>query len=359
MAESQRDLARTLLAVLFIGALIFAAFWILRPFIVAGVWALMIVVVTWPLMLRVQKRLWGSRWLAIAVMIVLLLLVFVVPLTLAIGAIVLNADEIVLQVAELARYRVPLAPNWIADLPFVGQRIARAWAEAATLGVEGLWARLLPYAGNMTAWFVARAGNLGYLAIQFGLTLLLAAFMFAHGEIAGAAALRFGHKLGGRRGEDLVRLAAQATRGVAFGVGLTAVIQSVLGGIGLFVAGVPFAGVLTSVLFMLCLSQIGMLPVLVPAVIWVYATGHPAWGTFLLIWSLIASLVDNVIRPVLVRRNADLPLLLIFAGVIGGLIGLGLVGIFVGPVVLAVAYTLLVAWIDDKPTPTELINTPP
>jgi predicted PurR-regulated permease PerM len=173
--------------------------------------------------------------------------------------------------------------------------------------------------------------------------------MYAHGEEAGAAALRLGRRLGGKRGEDLVLLAALAIRGVALGVGLTAVIQSVLGGIGLAIAGVPFAGVLTAVLFMLCITQIGMIILLIPAVIWVYWTGHPGWGTFLLVWSLIASLMDNFLRPVLVRRTADLPLLLIFAGVIGGLIAYGLIGIFVGPVVLAVAYTMLRAWLEPSP----------
>jgi len=123
----------------------------------------------------------------------------------------------------------------------------------------------------------------------------------------------------------------------------------VLGGVGLAVVGVPFAGLLTVLLFVLCIAQIGMLVVLIPAVVWVYWTGHPVWGTLLLVWSLVASLLDNVLRPLLVRRSADLPLLLIFIGVIGGLIAFGLSGLFVGPVVLAVAYTLLVTWMKEEP----------
>jgi predicted PurR-regulated permease PerM len=351
MAEPQRDLAGTLLAVLVIGALIVAAFWIVRPFMAAGIWAAMIVVVTWPVMLRLQARLWGSRSLAIALMTVILLLVFAVPLSLAIATVVANAGEIGERLRAIATLKIPEPPGWMVELPFIGPRLGDAWQEAATAGLEGLWTRLLPYAGSVTGWFVAEAGNIGFLTLQFLLTLLLAAFMYAYGEAAGSVVLRIGHRLAGHRGEDLVRLAAQAMRGVALGVGLTAVIQSVLGGIGLAVAGVPFAGVLTAVLFMLCLTQIGMLVVLIPAVIWVYWTGHPAWGTFLLVWSLVTSLMDNFLRPILVRRSADLPLLLIFAGVIGGLFAYGLVGIFVGPVILAVAYTLLMAWIGQRPAP--------
>jgi predicted PurR-regulated permease PerM len=123
-----------------------------------------------------------------------------------------------------------------------------------------------------------------------------------------------------------------------------------LGGIGLAIAGVPFAGLLTAVMLLLCIAQVGPSPVLVPAVIWLYWNGEAAWGTFLLVWSVVVVTMDNVLRPILIQRGANLPLLLIFAGVIGGLLAFGLVGIFVGPVVLAVAYTLLKAWINDRST---------
>jgi predicted PurR-regulated permease PerM len=349
MNVPQRDLMANLLGVLFIGALAVAAFWIVRPFLAAAIWAVMIVVVTWSLMLRIEARLWRRRGLAVAAMMVILLLVFFVPTALAVGTIVANAGEIAARARSVVNFRMPVAPEWVANLPFVGERIARVWHDAAAAGLEGVWSRLLPYAGSVTTWFVARAGNVGYLAVQFLLTLVFAGFMYAHGERAASAALRLANRLGGARAQDLVHLAGQATRAVALGVGLTAVIQSVLGGIGLGLAGVPFAGVLTAFMFMLCIAQIGMLVVLIPAVVWVYWSGHPAWGTFLLVWSLVTSTLDVFLRPVLVRRSADLPLILVFVGVVGGLVSFGLVGIFVGPVVLAVAYTLLLAWIEQSP----------
>jgi predicted PurR-regulated permease PerM len=134
---------------------------------------------------------------------------------------------------------------------------------------------------------------------------------------------------------------------VALGVGVTALVQAVLGGIGLAVAGVPFAGLLTAAMFVLCIAQVGALPVLVPATIWVFWQGETGWGIFLVVWSTVVGTLDNFLRPVLIRLGADLPLLLIFAGVIGGLVAFGLVGIFVGPVLLAVSYTLLDSWIAD------------
>jgi predicted PurR-regulated permease PerM len=134
---------------------------------------------------------------------------------------------------------------------------------------------------------------------------------------------------------------------VALGVVVTAVAQSMLGGIGLAVAGVPFASLLTALMFILCLAQIGPGLVLIPAVVWMYYAGDALWATVLLVFTIVAAAMDNVLRPFLIRKGADLPLLLILAGVIGGLLATGLLGIFIGPTVLAVGYTLLNAWMDD------------
>jgi predicted PurR-regulated permease PerM len=120
---------------------------------------------------------------------------------------------------------------------------------------------------------------------------------------------------------------------------------------GLVVAGVPFASVLTVVMLMLCLAQIGPVLVLVPAVVWTFWTGDTGWGTALLIWSVFVGTLDNFLRPILIKKGADLPLLLIFAGVIGGLVSFGLLGVFVGPVVLAVTYKLLESWVIEGGDP--------
>jgi predicted PurR-regulated permease PerM len=182
--------------------------------------------------------------------------------------------------------------------------------------------------------------------LQFVLTIAAAAVLYAHGEEAAAFALRFGRRLAGEHGEDAMRLSALAIRGVALGVVVTALVQALIGGVGLLIAGVPFAPVLTALMFLLAVAQIGAVPVLVVPIIWLYWTDSPGWGTFLLVVAIIAGTLDNVLRPVLIRKGADLPLLLIFVGVIGGLIAFGLIGIFVGPLVLAVSYTLLKAWMN-------------
>jgi predicted PurR-regulated permease PerM len=136
---------------------------------------------------------------------------------------------------------------------------------------------------------------------------------------------------------------------VALGVVVTALAQSLLAGVGLWVTGVPFAPVLTAVIFLLCLVQLGPALVMGPAVVWMYYSGDSFWATVLLAFTVVAAVMDNFIRPVLIRRGADLPLLLILAGVIGGLIAFGILGIFIGPTVLAIAYALLNAWMADHP----------
>jgi predicted PurR-regulated permease PerM len=348
MAEMHRDLTRTAFAVLFIAILIGFSFWILRPFLGATVWATMIVVATWPLMLAAQARLWGKRALAVTVMTLALLLVLVVPLSLAIGTIVSNADTIAGWAKSLATFKVPPPPEWLGKLPVLGGKAVLAWEQVAAVGIEELAAKAAPYAGSVTRWFVAEVGNFGMVFVQFLLTIVIAAIMYANGERAAAGVRRFGRRLAGPRGEDSIRLAGQAIRGVALGVVVTALAQSVAGGIGLAVAGVSFAAILTAVMFMLAIAQLGPLLVLAPAVIWVYWSGSTGWGTFLLIWTVAVGTMDNFLRPILIKKGADLPLILILTGVIGGLMAFGLIGIFVGPVVLAVGYTLLAAWVGEE-----------
>lgn len=338
------DIARTTLAVLFIGILTAASFWILHPFLTALVWATMIVVTTWPVMLRIQKRLRGKRALAVTVMTVALLLAFIIPFSFAVVSIIDRSDEIVTWSKSLATFTMP-PPAWVEQLPVVGPKLADRWHNLASVGQAELSERLAPHAKEIVRWLVARAGSVGMMIVQFLLTVIISAVLYANGEKAADGICLFARRLAGQNGEDAAILAARAVRGVALGVAVTAVVQSLLGGLGLAVAGVPAAGLLTAVMFILCVAQIGPTLVLIPVVVWLFWKDQPLWGTAMIVWTIIVGTIDNFIRPFLIKRGADLPLLLIFAGVIGGLIAFGVVGLFIGPAMLAVTYTLLEAWV--------------
>src|SRR5580765_289674 len=186
MLETQRDIARGVLAVLFIVALIGSSIWILRPFLGAIVWATTIVVATWPLMIAAQSWLWGKRALAVTLMTLLLLCVLVVPLTFAIGTIVSNVDEIVVWVKSLASFKAPAVPQWIADLPLVGAKAVQLWEGFAAAGIHEAAMKAAPYAGGFIGWLVAQMGSVGVLLVEFLLTVILAAAMYANGELATA-----------------------------------------------------------------------------------------------------------------------------------------------------------------------------
>jgi predicted PurR-regulated permease PerM len=346
------ELSRILLTVMVLGGLIGASAWILRPFLGAVIWAIMIVVATWPALLAAQRRLGGRRWAAVTAMSIVLLLVLIVPLSAAIGTIVAHLDDIVLWAKQLREWKVPPPPAWLPELPLVGSRAVTLWDELTANGVQVLIVKITPYAGDLTRWFASQMGSFGALFLQLLLTVIAAAVLYGYGEEAADWALRFGARLGGVRGENAVRLSGQAIRGVARGVVVTALVQALIGGIGLAIAGVPFASLLTALMFLLAVAQIGAAPILVLADIWLFWSGQTGWGVFLVVVTVIAGTLDNFLRPYLIKQGAaELPLLLIFIGVIGGLIAFGLIGIFIGPLVLAVTHTLMRAWLYPQEAP--------
>jgi len=344
-ADRSVDVVRTTLQLLALGALIAGSFWILRPFLVALTWATIIVVATWPLLLRAQAWLWGKRSLAVAAMTITLLLLLVVPLYLAIETIVENAEQIANWSKSIATLAVPRPPTWLEAVPLVGAKLVARWQQIAAAGPDEISAHLSPIAHTLVLWFVGQVGSVGLLLVQFLLTLIIAAILYANGEVPARGADRFARRLVGPRGESMLHLAGQAIRAVALGVVVTAVVQSGLAGIGLAIAGVPFVRLLTALMFILGIAQVGAGPVLIAATIWVYAKSGAVWGSAFLVWAIFCGGLDNFLRPLLIKHGADLPLLLIFAGVIGGLIAFGVIGLFIGPVVLAVTYTLLVEWV--------------
>ena len=330
--------------------LIASSLWILRPFLVSLVWASVIVVATWPAFERLQTLMARRRGLAVATMALSILLVILIPITLAVVTIIANSGNIAAQVRSLSALTLTAPPDWVSNLPLVGGKITERWLEFASLSPEERTAPLLPYAQAAAQWFMLQAGGIGLTVLYFLLTVIIATILYAKGSVAQEGVLAFARRLAGQQGEEVAILAAKAVRGVVLGVVVTAFVQATIGSLGLFLTGVPAATLLTAVMLILCLAQLGPSLVLLPSTIWLYWSGHPVWGTVLLVISLIASTIDNVVRPFMIRKGAPLPILLIFAGVLGGIAAFGIIGLFIGPVILAVTYTLLKAWVvGDAP----------
>ncbi len=344
---SPHDLTRVVLSVLGIGLLIAGSLWVLSPFLGALLWATMIVVSTWPLMLGIQARLGGKRGGAVTVMTVALLLALFAPLYWAVTTLLEQADRIGELVRSLPELRLPPPPPWVETLPLVGARAARRWQALAALAPDEQAARVAPYVRTGLGWFASKAGSFGSMVLHFLLTVVISAILFARGERAAEQVRRFFRRLAGERGDAIVTLSGKAIRAVALGIVVTAAVQTAIAGVGLVAAGAPFAGFLTAVVLVLCIAQIGPLLVMAPVVIWLFATGSAGRGAVLLVFTVVAGAIDNVLRPVLIRRGADLSLLLIFPGVIGGLLWLGIIGLFVGPVVLAVGANLVESWVSS------------
>lgn len=345
------DLPQIVFSLLFLTLLIVACFWVVQPFVLGFAWATMVVIATWPLMIKIQGWLWGKRSLAVIAMTLILILLFIIPIALLVNSMIENSGPVIawatsghLQLPEL---------NWLNTIPLVGEKLFSTYHKLVQGGGSAMMAKVQPYIGRTSGFLFAQAGHFGRFMMHLGLMLLFSMLLYWRGEQVTLGIRHFAFRLASRRGDAAVLLAGQAIRAVALGVVVTALVQGVLGGIGLAISGIPYATILTVVMIFACLVQLGPLVVLIPAIIWLYWSGDTTWGTVLLVWSCIVGTLDNVLRPMLIRMGADLPMILILSGVIGGLIAFGMIGLFIGPVVLAVSYRLVSVWMHEAPAPDE------
>lgn len=345
------DLPQLLFSLMFILIMIIACLWVVQPFILGFAWASMVVIATWPLMIRLQHLLWGRRSLAVIAMTILLLLLFIIPIALLVSSLIDNSAPVI----AWATQRHLVFPDfvWLREIPYVGNKTYSSYHKMVDGGGTAILNQLQPYIGRTTGFFVAQAGHFGRFMIHLAVMLLFSVLLYWRGEQVGHGIRHFAYRMGGPRGDAAVLLAGQAIRAVALGVVVTALVQGVLGGIGLAISGIPYATLLTVLMILTCLVQLGPLVVLVPAIIWLYWSGDTTWGTILLVWSCVVGTLDSVLRPMLIRLGADLPMILILSGVIGGLIAFGMIGLFIGPVVLAVSYRLVSVWMHEAPAPDD------
>src|SRR5262249_26851100 len=198
-----------------------------------------------------------------------------------------HSDEIIGWSKSLAAVKIPPAPGWVAKIPLVGTSAAQRWAQLAAVSPDELSKLLSPYAGKVVTWFVGQAGSFTSFVLQCLLSIAIAAVLYANGESAAGGVRKFARRLASQTGDEAAVLSAKAIRAVALGIVVTALVQSSLAGVDLFLAGVPGAGLLTAVVLMLCIAQIGPVLVMIPAAIWLFYNGHTFAGSLFSIFAIV------------------------------------------------------------------------
>jgi predicted PurR-regulated permease PerM len=331
---------------LLLGGLLLGVALVLLPFLTAVLFAAVLAVATWPLR-SALVRLGLPRGLVALVMVLLGLALVGLPL-------LATAPRLVSRIGEGARVvqaglaALPQAPpDWVSDMPVVGERLSRAWRNLAG-GEGGLRRAVDSYADWLRQGVLAAARGLADSMLQFLLALIVAGTFWASGDTLGKVLRDVVQRLGGEPAVVALQAAGGALRSVAYGVVGTACFQAVAMGIGAGIAGVPGAVALGFVVLLLAISQIGQLFIPVVwggAAWWLFRHDAAGWGAFMAVWGLLlVSASDNLIRPWLISRGVEMPLTLVILGVFGGFISFGFLGLFIGPVLLAVAFTLLQAW---------------
>ena len=333
-----------ILTLLLLAILIGGCFLVLRPFLTAVLWAVVLCVTTWPLYLQLRALLMKRHALAAAIMSLLIAVVFVAPFVIVGVTLADNSVRMAQFTREFMEQGPPDPPGWVAGLPLVGERASAYWS-----GFAHDTAQFTTELGKLVdpakAWLLAGGANIAQGLLQLTLSILIAFFFFRDGDAAVLRLRAVLMRLAPRRGARLLDLAAATMRGVVYGILGTAVAQGVLMAIGLWIAGIGAAPLLGLVTFFLSPVPIGPPLVWIPAGLWLVYKGSLGWGIFMLLWgALVVSTVDNVLKPVIIARGSNLPFILVLLGVLGGVVAFGFIGVFLGPVLLALGVALLSEW---------------
>lgn len=329
-------------AVLFV--IIIGCFYVLRPFISALLWAMILSFSTWPLYKRWERFVGGRKTLAASIMTLLLIGAFVLPVAVIGASFAGEAATLISKIRETLDNGPPELPAWVANLPLAGSEIQRYW-ESWSVDHGQLANLLKPYIKPIREHVVAGGALMGQALLQILLSITVCFFFYRDGEETAQSLANFLRKIAGERSDRLIKVAADTTKGVLYGVMGTAAIQGGLAGIGFLIAGVPGALLLGFFTFFFALIPMGPPFIWLPATVWVFYYKNTAWGIFLALWGLfVISGVDNVVKPLLISRGGTLPFILILLGVLGGVIAFGFIGVFLGPALLALGYSLISEW---------------
>lgn len=349
---------RTSVIVAGVGLILWGCIVVLQPFIPALLLAVILCLSTWPAFDWLQKKLRGRRSLAAFLMTILLALCFLVPLLFLGSSLADNFTKLVRLVTDSLGDRSQ-PPAWLDDIPFAGEQLDAMWQRYIGSN-DGMRDAVTAYARPASQWLIKFGATIGHGILDLSLGVLIAFFFFRNGvQVAEQLSALIG-RFSGSRGQHLLSVSKKTMIGVVYGMLGTALAQGALAGVGFWIANVPGAPFLGLLTFLLSFLPVGPPLIWVPSALWLFQEGETAMGIFMVIWGLLViSAVDNIIRPYFISLGSSLPLLLVLLGVFGGIIAFGFIGLFIGPTLLALAYTLIKEWSHTEREHDEIAAAPP
>jgi predicted PurR-regulated permease PerM len=340
-----------------LGLLGLVGYWSLKviaPFLTIVLWSAILTVALYPVfdwLARLTRR----RRLAAALITSLCLLIVVGPVT-WLGFGLAGGVGSLMQQLDAGLFSVPQPPATIKDWPLIGEHVHRLWTLAAT-NIGAMLVQIAPHLKPIAAKLLSIAEDIGLGLLEFVASIIVAGFLFCPGPRIVDALRALSRRVLSDRGEDMVQLAGATVRNVSRGVVGIALLQSILAGVGFLAAGVPAAGVFAFLALLLAIAQVGPGILLIPIVIWSWTTMETVHALIFTLYMVVVGVMDNILRPILMARGLTTPMLVIVLGVVGGIIAYGIIGLFVGPIVLSVAWELFKAWMQESEAAGEKSHT--
>jgi predicted PurR-regulated permease PerM len=324
-----------------------ACFLVARPFLPLTAWGIIIAIAVYPRYKKLQVMLGGREVLSAVLVTLLLLALLILPVVLLAGTIVGGVQSFAAHLKDGTPF-IPPPPSSVETWPVVGVPLENAWNQVATNTGSGL-KTFGPQIRAVLPKLLSASAGLGLTVLQFGLSIVVAGALLANARRAAEAAHLLACRIFGEQGPEFEQLAGSTIRSVTTGILGVALLQSTLAAIGFVVGGLPGAGLWTIVFLVAAVLQVGAL-VLIPAVIYMFAIASATKGVIFMCWCIVVGLSDNAVKPLLLGRGVAVPIIVVFLGAIGGFVAMGIIGLFVGAIVLSVGYKLFLAWLDQAPT---------
>jgi predicted PurR-regulated permease PerM len=315
---------------------------IMAPFLGIIAWGVIIAIAAYPGQEKMQAMLRGRAGLASIVLTLVILGCLIVPFVLLAGTLVDGLQNLAAQLRE-GTLHIPPPPDNVKRWPLVGVPLSDTWS-AATTNFTAALQTFAPQLKSIIPKLLAASAGIGLTVLQFGVAIVLAGFILANARAGAAAAGSLAVRIFDEDGPEFERLAGSTIRSVTTGIFGVALIQTILAGLGFLVAGLPGAGLWAVMFLLAAILQVGVV-VLLPAVLYGFTILGTTSAIAFAVWCVLVALLDNVLKPVLLGRGATVPIWIVFVGAIGGFVGMGMIGLFVGAVVLSVGYKLFLAWL--------------